>query len=77
MKNKEVEVFVGPTGQPQHLAVLNEHKHYFPVGAEASHRAVCGGDTSGQTVAKVPASDAKFACQDCAEQFKLWKEVQG
>ena len=69
---KKIEVFVSPTGQPQHLAVRNEHGK----GASA-HRAVCGADTTGQTVHEIPPSDAKLACDDCTEQFKLWKEVHG
>jgi len=71
---EKVDAFVGGNNQPQHLAVLNEHKEYLPE-ATTSHRAVCGGETTGQTVATIPVSDAKFACKDCAEQFKLWKEI--
>ena len=78
MKNmaKKVWAFVNGAA-PQHLAVLNEHKHHLPVGAEAQYRAVCGGDTSGQEMQQIDPGDARFACKDCAEQLKLWKEVQG
>ncbi len=72
---KEVDAFVGANGQPQHLAVQDEKRSYGTVESTPTYRPVCGGDTNGQTVGKVSGGDAKFACGDCAEQFKMWKEV--
>lgn len=71
-----VKGFVAGNGQPQHLAVLNEHKHYLPAGAEPDYRPVCGGSAAGQTLQDLPVGgDTKFACSDCEAQFKMWKDV--
>lgn len=67
---KQIDVFIGPTSQPQHLAVQNEHKL-----DQQQYRAVCGANTTGLEVQKLPPNDVKVSCPDCAEQLKLWKDI--
>lgn len=71
----EIEVYVDENGRPQHLAVMNEHKHYLPGGSEPLHRAVCGSDTVGMSVEKKIHNDVKLPCHDCQEQLQMWRHI--
>jgi hypothetical protein len=68
-----IEVFVDENNQPQHIAVLNEHKRCFD--NEPTHRAVCGSDASTLSVRKRTYYGMKLPCHDCQEQLKMWLDV--
>lgn len=72
-KQKQVDVFVNDKGQPQHLAVQNEHAKVD----QPKYRTVCGAPNNGGEVKQMSPHDVQVGCGDCNEQFKMWKEVNG
>lgn len=71
MSKKQVEVFVNDKGQPQHLAVQDEHGK----ADQPSYRTVCGAPNGGGEVKEMSPNDVHLGCGNCDEQFKMWKEV--
>jgi hypothetical protein len=73
--SKKIDVYVNGQNQPQHLAVMNEQKHYLPAGSEPAWRAICGLDVTGLEVNSVEHKEVKLPCKDCDGQLKIWREV--